>query len=134
MENKILFVDDNELTRELLFETLSSQGFNVTLAENGNTALTILKDSFFPLIILDLMMPDMDGIELCSHIRKTNSASVIYAYSAAADKFDQDEMDRIGFDGIIFKPSDNTLLLQAVEGAFEQFHMKKAQNSDLDYP
>ncbi len=70
-QSKILVVDDEEDTRELFHIVLSDEGYHVTLAKNGDEALTLFKAGSFDLVISDIIMPDTDGLQLLEEIRKT---------------------------------------------------------------
>ena len=72
MENKILVVDDEKEIRDFLFRALSQiAGFRVELAENGEEALKKIEKEFFDLVLTDLKMPDMDGLQLVAEIAKS---------------------------------------------------------------
>jgi len=72
MENKILVVDDEKEIRDFLFKALSQiAGFRVELAENGEEALKKIEKEFFDLVLTDLKMPDMDGLQLVAEIAKS---------------------------------------------------------------
>ena len=66
----ILIVDDNEDILELLFYNLKSDGYHVEIAKDGIEAIEVAKKSLPDLIIMDIMMPKMDGVEACRHITK----------------------------------------------------------------
>jgi two-component system response regulator (stage 0 sporulation protein F) len=68
---KILVVDDEEDTRELFHTVLSDDGHLVTLANNGDEALTLFKTGSFDLVISDIIMPQTDGLQLLQEIRRT---------------------------------------------------------------
>ena len=68
--NFVLAVDDEELTRELLAQALELLGFETRTAENGKVALAIMKQDIPELVITDIYMPVMNGIELLKEIRK----------------------------------------------------------------
>ena len=70
---KILLVDDEEDILEFLSYNLTKAGFKVTTANNGKDAIKLAKETNPHLIILDVMMPEMDGIETCEEIRKIPS-------------------------------------------------------------
>ncbi len=70
---KILVVDDDEGTRELFHTVLSGEGYQVTLAENGQDALALFSNDSFDLVITDLKMPVTDGLHLLQEIRKAGS-------------------------------------------------------------
>jgi len=71
-EITILYVEDNELTQEIIIDTLSLFSKNVIVASNGEEALAIFKKNDIQLIISDIEMPFMDGIKFISHIREIN--------------------------------------------------------------
>jgi CheY-like chemotaxis protein len=79
MNTKILVVDDEDFQRDLLKKLLSKAGYTVETAQSPEVALSILANEDFPVIITDLIMLDMDGVEFCQRIRETNSKSVIIA-------------------------------------------------------
>ena len=70
MSRTILFVDDSESIREIVHFTLENEGFNVLISDNGKNALSHLDGKDINLIITDLHMPEMNGIELIKEIRK----------------------------------------------------------------
>lgn len=70
MEEKILVVDDEEVLRNLASEVLSEEGYQVSLASSGQEALERMKQKTFDLVIADLKMPGMDGMELLKRIKE----------------------------------------------------------------
>lgn len=69
MKRKALVVDDSESIREIVKFTLENNGYEITLGNDGKHALTFLDGRHFDIVITDLHMPEMDGIELIKHIR-----------------------------------------------------------------
>lgn len=67
---KVLIVDDHELTKKMISAFFLSRGIKVEMAESGTEALEILKNMKIDAIILDLMMPGMDGFEFCEWVKK----------------------------------------------------------------
>lgn len=115
---KILFVDDEKAQRDSMFKTLTKLGYDVEVAGSSEEALKNLEKKMFPLIIIDLAMPRIDGMELCRQIRKINARSVIYAMSGWIAKFETDKLEAVGFDGYLSKPVKIEVLKRAIEGAF----------------
>jgi DNA-binding NtrC family response regulator len=66
----ILVVDDELLIRDLLYDFFSGQGWQISVAENGEKALDILQDKNIDLVLTDIKMPEMDGLTLTSHMRE----------------------------------------------------------------
>jgi CheY-like chemotaxis protein len=130
---RILFVDDEELLRDTIKEMLMMLGYDVELAGNAKEALEIARKEHFPLIITDLMMPEIDGTQLCKQIREINETAVIYAFSGYLTEVDSDQLKDVGFDGHLCKPAKIEVLKHAVEGAFDKIHQRqgKAANTPL---
>lgn len=70
MRNSILIVDDSEDTLEVFQSTLEEEGFTVMAAQDGKQALDILKDHEFSIILLDIRMPDMTGLEMLDEMKR----------------------------------------------------------------
>ena len=79
---KILVVDDEEGARELFNTILSDEGYDVTLANNGSDALTRMQADAFDLVVTDIKMPGMDGLQLLQEIRKTGSKADVIMVTA----------------------------------------------------
>jgi DNA-binding NtrC family response regulator len=79
---KILVVDDEEGARELFFTILSDEGYDITLANNGEEALARFKGEAYDLVITDIKMPVMDGLQLLQEIRKTGSKTDVIMVTA----------------------------------------------------
>ena len=78
MAERILIVDDDKGVRDALAEFLSSLGYVVAEAQNGEEALTLYRQGGFDLIMADLIMPNMDGMELLGRVRENKSDEVIF--------------------------------------------------------
>ncbi len=79
---KILVVDDEEGARELFFTILSEEGYDITLAENGEEALALFKETPYDLVITDIKMPVMGGLQLLQEIRNTGSKTDVILVTA----------------------------------------------------
>ena len=90
MATRILVVDDNMMTLDLVSRSLSRVGFDVTTAESGSAALAIVDEVNPDLIILDVMMPEMDGYEVCRSLRdKTNTTHLPILMLTALDSLEE---------------------------------------------
>jgi CheY-like chemotaxis protein len=130
LSKKILFVDDEEILRDTLEEMLVKLGYDVELAKDAKEALKIARKEYFPLIITDLMMPEIDGTQLCKQIREINETAVIYAFSGYLTDIDSDQLKDAGFDGHLCKPVKIEVLKDAVDGAFEKIQKRQDKASD----
>jgi len=69
-QHSILVVDDELLIRDLLYDFFNDQGWNISIADNGKKALDILKSKDIDLLLTDIKMPEMDGLNLASHVKE----------------------------------------------------------------
>jgi len=127
LSKRILFVDDEDLLRDTIKDMLMILGYDVELAGNAEEALEMARKEYFPLIITDLMMPEIDGTQLCKQIRKINETAVIYAFSGFLAEIDSDQLKEVGFDGHLCKPVKIEVLKHAVEGAFEKLQKRQGR-------
>ena len=79
---KILVVDDEEGARELFNTILTDEGYEVTLAVNGEDGILQFKNALFDLVVTDIKMPGMDGLQLLQEIRKTGSKADVIMVTA----------------------------------------------------
>ncbi len=112
---KILVVDDENDTRTILDYNLKLNGFNVKCAKNGEEALE-LNDAFLPtIVILDIMMDGIDGIELCKKLRKINPSIYILMLSASSDDYTKIKAYDAGCDDFVAKPMTMKLLINKIK-------------------
>lgn len=102
----ILVVEDEKNTRKLMCAVLKGNGFIAFSAENGVEALDILEKQKIDLILLDIMMPDMDGYELTQTLREVGMNLPILMVSAKHDVQDRRKGFRLGIDDYMTKPVD----------------------------
>lgn len=102
-KRKLLVTDDEEMIREAVASYLESQGYQVFRAENGEEALNILKREPISLVILDLMLPDLPGEEVCVRIRKQSRVPIIML-TAKNVEYDMIHGLDLGADDYITKP------------------------------
>ena len=128
---RILVVDDEQRVRTLCREVLELQDYEVTEASNGAQALDILKEHSFSLILSDIMMPDIDGLQLASIIRKEYPDTfTILITGHGSINIAKDAIQRGAFD-FVTKPFKMAELNQTVERALE---VRKQQLSVLPSP
>ena len=129
VSKKILVVDDEESIREVMKMGLVKLGYDPVFAENGKEAFEILTREKFPLILMDIRLPGMDGIELCLRIKEKNPETVIYAFSGVVAEFEFDQLEKMGFDGLLCKPVPFEVLERAIKGAFEKINKRREKLS-----
>ena len=112
--SKILIVDDEEDIREIVEIYLINEGFQVIQASNGVEALKVIEKQSVDLIILDIMMPEMDGIKTCLQIRKDRKVPIIML-SAKAQDSDKILGLNIGADDYLVKPFNPLELVARVK-------------------
>ncbi len=111
----ILLVEDEENLQEALKLNLELEGYEVTTADTGPGALKAVKGEYFDLIILDIMLPGMDGITVCENIRLQNNDVPILFLSARNSSADRVEGLKKGGDDYITKPFELEELLLRVD-------------------
>lgn len=117
---KILIIDDDKDIRNLLTIYLENEGMLINTAENALQALKILKEKEFDLIILDIMMPDMDGIETCMKIRKEQNIPIIML-SAKSEDIDKIQGLASGADDYVSKPFNPLELIARVKAQLRRY-------------
>jgi CheY-like chemotaxis protein len=121
MENKILVVDDEDYHRELMQKLLSKLGYEVEAVESAEEAFPFLEKENYPVVITDLIMLEMDGVEFCRKIRETNSKTFVIALTGHTELYDIDKLKEAGFDNHLTKPFKIEVLKQAIQEGFEEF-------------
>lgn len=128
IEKKILLVDDEKPHNDVMQQILLKLEYESRAVNSPMEALQVLEDEEFPLIITDLNMPEINGVELCRRIRQVNSDSIIYALSGFINNFDMEKLEKAGFDGYLCKPINIDVLKQAVGGAFDKIERKQQED------
>ena len=124
MKKKILVVDDEDFHRELMQKLLSRVGYEVAVAESAEDAFSRIKKEKFPVIITDLIMLEMDGVEFCQMIRETDTKTVVIALSGHTDLYNTDKLKEAGFDNHLTKPFKIEIISQAIKEGFEEFERR----------
>jgi putative two-component system response regulator len=118
---KILLVDDNTTNLQLLHETLDGRGYKLLIAKNGKTALTIAQKARPSLILLDIMMPEMDGYEVCMRLKADENTSHIPIIFITALVDEEDEAKGLGMGAVDYltKPINPELVRARVRNHLE---------------
>jgi DNA-binding response OmpR family regulator len=115
----ILIVEDNKEIGSLLCEFLRKENYTVSVVENGEKALDLFERYGARVIVLDIMLPGMDGFAVCSKIRETSNAHILIA-SAKVEKNDKLKGLNLGADDYIEKPYDVDILIAKIKGIFKR--------------
>lgn len=115
----IIIVEDNKEIATLLSDFLRKENYIVSIAENGEKALDLFEKYGAKLVILDIMLPGMDGFSVCSRIRENSNAHILIA-SAKTAKDDKLKGLNLGADDYIEKPYDIDILLAKIKGIFKR--------------
>ena len=120
MENKkILIVDDDENICELLRLYLQKDGFNTLVANNGEKAISLVQIEKPDLVLLDIMMPVLDGWQVCREIRKTSDVPIIML-TAKSETFDKVLGLELGADDYVTKPFDSKEVVARIKAVLRR--------------
>lgn len=119
MDKKILVVEDDGNIRDLLRLYLEREGYIVVSETDGEAGLNAFKKDEFQLVLLDIMMPRMDGIELCRRIRETSDVPVIML-TAKSETFDKVMALDLGADDYIVKPFEMREVLARINAVIRR--------------
>ncbi|WP_118952903.1 response regulator transcription factor [Taibaiella helva] len=128
----LLVVEDEESLREAIKLNLELEGYEVTTVDNGAAVLKAVKNEYFDLIILDIMLPEMDGITVCENIRMQNNEVPILFLSARNSGADRIEGLKKGGDDYMTKPFNLEELLLRVEKLVVKNKKLKERNAAPD--
>ena len=124
----ILLAEDNPVTRNMLEKNLVQEGFKVTSVENGKEALALFQERFFPIVLTDWLMPEMEGPELCESIRNENPKGYVYILLLTA----KDSMEDIilgleaGADDYLIKPAHRAELIARLKNGIRILDLEKS--------
>lgn len=128
----ILIVDDEQKMREFVALFLRSSKYTVFEAADGRTALNILSKGTIDLIVLDIMLPDISGFDLCSQIRVRSSVPIIFL-TALADEEYQMIGYRVEGDDYITKPFNASILLAKIQRILQRCAPSNARSDTLAF-
>lgn len=116
---KILVVDDEKMIRELIKKYATFEGHEVYEASDGMEAVQKCKEETFDMIIMDVMMPELDGFSACKEIRKTLDTPIIML-SARGEEYDRIHGFEIGVDDYVIKPFSPKELMMRVQAIMKR--------------
>ena len=128
MKQKILLVEDEHSIADSISYNLKQEGFSVTHVDEGPIALELFQEEEFSLIILDLMLPEISGLDICRSIRKTSDIPIIMV-TAKDSEADRVAGLEIGADDYVIKPFSVRELLSRVRAVLRRTDMSKNEKS-----
>lgn len=117
----LLVVDDQPAIRQLLFESLGNGEHEVVLASNGYEAINIVRNQRPDLILLDLKMPGLSGLETLREINKFSPGIPVILITAYGELSDPEEAERMGVRCVVIKPFDLNKMRDVVRKVLEGF-------------
>lgn len=128
----ILIVDDEDKIRTLIRKYAEFEGHEVTEASNGMDALNLHKNTAFDLIIMDIMMPYLDGLSACREIRKTDDVPIIML-SARGEEYDRIGGFQLGVDDYVVKPFSPKELMLRIDAILKRVSVQKGDSQKEIY-
>lgn len=126
----ILVVDDEENIRKLIRKYAVFEGYEVTEASDGMEAIEICRKQDFDIIVLDVMMPEMDGFSACKEIRKTKNIPVLML-SARGEEYDKLHGFELGIDDYVVKPFSPKELMMRINAIIKRTGMKNEDQKEI---
>ena len=127
---KLLIVDDEEKIRLIIKKYAEFEGYEIKEAENGMDAVKMCRNEDFDLIILDIMMPELDGFSTCREIRKTKDIPVIML-SARGEEYDKIHGFELGIDDYVVKPFSPKELMMRVNAVISRHYQRKSNEHEI---
>ena len=124
MRNKILLVEDNEMIVKGLVYSLSKEGFETNIAYNAQEAESKIESNVYDIIILDVMLPDGNGFELCKHIKENKDIPIIFL-TAKDDEKDVVNGFYLGADDYVIKPFRTMELISRIYNVLRRYNKDK---------
>ncbi|MBQ4510642.1 MAG: response regulator transcription factor [Clostridia bacterium] len=124
--HKLLIVDDEEMIRKLIRKYAEFDGYEVVEACDGLDAVTKFRHNDFDLIVMDIMMPELDGFSACREIRKTSDIPIIML-SARGEEYDKINGFEIGIDDYVVKPFSPKELLLRINAILKRTATEKVE-------
>jgi DNA-binding response OmpR family regulator len=127
MAKKILLVEDEKSIAEGIIYNLKNEGMRVTHVDEGPIALDLFEEEHFDLVILDIMLPEISGLDICRSIRKTSNVPIIMV-TARDDEVDKITGLEIGADDYITKPFSVKELISRVKAVMRRSQFSSSTN------
>lgn len=131
--SKVLIVEDDKVISDGLRQVLEGEGYEVACAFDGEDGLYMVKTEAPDLVILDIMMPNMNGFEVTTEVRRSGDSIPILVLSARTESQDKVRGLDLGADDYMTKPFDLDELLARVRRLLKKQHLENNQFGDFEY-
>jgi two-component system response regulator RegX3 len=131
MQRKLLIVEDEAPIRDGLTIAFRQHGFEIESAEDGNTGLELALSKDYDLILLDIMLPGLDGYSICQHIKEANGSQPVIMLTAKSSEEDIIQGLSLGADDYVSKPFSVKELLLRAEAVLRRNTPRERQNNML---
>jgi len=132
MTQRILVVDDEPAVRDLLAYNLRKAHFEVLVAADGREALRLADEGSPDLILLDLMIPEVDGLDVCRELRKNSDVPIIMI-TARGEEIDRVVGLELGADDYVTKPFSVRELMARIKAVLRRVHAEEHENAPATY-
>lgn len=130
---RVLVVDDDRNICEIIRLYLEKEGFEVVIANDGQEALDAFREKTPSVVLLDVMMPKMDGFQVCREIRRVSSIPIMML-TAKGETFDKVLGLELGADDYMVKPFDNKELVARIKAILRRYDPKDSTDKEIIYP
>ena len=130
---RVLVVDDDKNICELIRLYLEKEGFSVVLAYDGQSAVELFKENTPSVVLLDVMLPKMDGFQVCREIRRISNIPIIML-TAKGETFDKVLGLELGADDYMVKPFENKELVARIKAVLRRYDPKDNKDKEVVYP
>jgi len=128
---KILCADDEVMIRKLIRKYAEFEGHTVTEASNGMEAVVLCRDNEYDIVILDIMMPELDGFSACREIRRFSDVPIIML-SARGEEYDRINGFETGADDYVVKPFSPKELMLRIEAVLKRGRLERQRNEVME--
>lgn len=132
-KQRVLVVDDDLNICELIRLYLEKENFEVTIANDGQKALDLFKEKTPSVVLLDVMLPRMDGFQVCREIRRISQIPIIML-TAKGETFDKVLGLELGADDYMVKPFENKELVARIKAVLRRYDPKDSADKEVVYP
>lgn len=133
VNQRVLVVDDDKNICEIIRLYLEKEGFEVIIANDGQEALNAFREKTPSVVLLDVMMPKMDGFQVCREIRRVSSIPIMML-TAKGETFDKVLGLELGADDYMVKPFDNKELVARIKAILRRYDPKDSTDKEIIYP